>query len=67
VGASESGMQSSDVENRGLIDDHAYSLLSVHQLNGNLRLLQVRNPWGNTEWKGDWCDTSDKWTPELKA
>ena len=29
-------------------------------------LLKLRNPWGNFEWKGDWGDESDKWTPELK-
>lgn len=26
----------------------------------------MRNPWGSFEWKGDWGDESDKWTPELK-
>jgi calpain-15 len=55
------------VENRGLFDDHAYSLLSVHQLDGDIRLLKIRNPWGSNEWTGDWSDSSDKWTPELKA
>ncbi len=25
----------------------------------------MRNPWGYGEWKGDWSDSSDKWTPEL--
>jgi len=31
-----------------------------------VRLVKLRNPWGNTEWTGDWNDQSDKWTDELK-
>jgi hypothetical protein len=30
-------------------------------------LVQLRNPWGNHEWTGDWSDNSPLWTPELKA
>ncbi len=30
-----------------------------------MRLLKLRNPWGNNEWSGDWSDNSKKWTPEL--
>jgi hypothetical protein len=26
----------------------------------------VRNPWGNTEWTGDWSDRSPLWNDELK-
>ena len=27
----------------------------------------MRNPWGHTEWKGDFSDDDTKnWTPELK-
>merc|ERR1712070_441635 len=25
------------------------------------RLLQIRNPWGQGEWTGDWSDKSDLW------
>ena len=28
---------------------------------GSFRLLQLRNPWGNFEWKGNWADNSDSW------
>ena len=28
--------------------------------------MKLRNPWGSFEWKGDWSDNSDCWTPELK-
>ena len=52
----------------GLIGGHAYTLLTVHRSKvGGHRLLKIRNPWGGTEWTGDWSDSSAKWTPELKA
>lgn len=29
--------------------------------------MKMRNPWGKgVEWKGDWSDTSNLWTPDLK-
>ncbi len=30
-------------------------------------MLNIRNPWGNFEWDGDWGDNSEKWTEEMKA
>ena len=32
----------------------------------NERLVKLRNPWGEGEWKGDWGDKSSKWNPELR-
>ena len=53
--------------NTGLISGHAYSILAmkISQITGE-KFIQVRNPWGNTEWNGDWSDKSPKWTEELK-
>ena len=29
-------------------------------------LMNIRNPWGNFEWQGDWGDSSSMWTDEMK-
>ena len=28
-------------------------------------MVKMRNPWGQGEWKGDFCDGSAKWTARL--
>lgn len=53
-------------ERHGIMPRHAYSVLSTATIQGE-RIVQVRNPWGKTEWNGDWSDQSDKWTPEAIA
>lgn len=53
----------------GVISGHAYSLISIHEFlhkGKNVRLLKLRNPWGQGEWKGNWSDSSNLWTPELR-
>lgn len=50
----------------GLVPGHAYAVLQVKQVKG-VKLLNLRNPWGNFEWKGDWSDTSPLWTQEMKG
>jgi len=27
--------------------------------------LNIRNPWGNFEWDGDWSDKSHLWTEDM--
>ncbi|CAK9078953.1 Calpain-type cysteine protease DEK1 (Phytocalpain DEK1) (Protein DEFECTIVE KERNEL 1) (AtDEK1) (Protein EMBRYO DEFECTIVE 1275) (Protein EMBRYO DEFECTIVE 80) [Durusdinium trenchii] len=44
---------------------HAYSLLRVEEVDGH-RLVQLRNPWGNTEWRGKWSDGDEEsWTQKM--
>lgn len=56
---------STDVETKdeldkvGLISGHAYSLLSAYEVSFQgqpVKLVKLRNPWGEKEWSGDWCD-----------
>lgn len=59
------------MEELGLVAQHSYGLLAVKkvidQTGEEVVLVQLRNPWGDFEWSGDWGDSSDCWTPELKA
>lgn len=48
------------VEQVGLLQDHAYSILDARELLGEY-VLRIRNPWGQLEWNGDWSDESSLW------
>jgi hypothetical protein len=48
---------------QGLFAGHAYSVLRVRESKGK-RFVVVRNPWGESEWKGPWADGSKEWTGE---
>ncbi|KAF1984942.1 cysteine proteinase [Aulographum hederae CBS 113979] len=50
-------------QRQGILEKHAYSIMEAREIKGE-RLLKLRNPWGNTEWKGAWSDGSAEWTPE---
>ena len=55
------------VERRGLVQSHAYTLISAKKwVERNLYLLKLRNPWGEGEWNGKWSDYSSCWTEEYK-
>lgn len=49
----------------GLVENHAYTVIDAVEIKGN-RLLKIRNPWGQCEWKGKWNDKDPNWTPEMK-
>lgn len=50
----------------GLVTGHAYTLLDSHKLSNGQRLVKMRNPWAFQEYKGDWSDSSSKWTEAFK-
>lgn len=54
----------------GLVGGHAYSLLSGKEVelpNGSkVKLVKIRNPWGQGEWTGDWSDSSNLWSDSVK-
>ena len=47
-------------EELGIIEGHTYTVKQVVNIKG-FRLLNLRNPWGSFEWKGDWSDQSKLW------
>lgn len=58
------GGGSKPTSTKGFIGGHAYAVLKVFE-EGDLKLLKMRNPWGEVEWEGDWADGSKLWTPEM--
>ncbi|KAL4630391.1 calpain-3-like isoform X2 [Arapaima gigas] len=51
----------------GLVKGHAYSVTGVEECNKGekkeamIRLVRLRNPWGQVEWNGPWSDNSKEW------
>ena len=59
-----SGMAAETKLSNGLIMGHAYSVTDAKRVQtryGAVELVRVRNPWGNSEWKGAYSDSSREW------
>nr|XP_034349269.1 calpain-9-like isoform X3 [Arvicanthis niloticus] len=67
LGCSIDTLNASESEARtpfGLIKGHAYTVTGLDQVNFHgqrLKLIRVRNPWGQVEWNGPWSDSSLEW------
>lgn len=47
-----------------MVGGHAYTLLAGYEVNymGKvIKLVKLRNPWGDSEWKGKWNDNDTIW------
>eukprot|EP00826_Nyctotherus_ovalis_P027742 TRINITY_DN2170_c0_g5_i6.p1 TRINITY_DN2170_c0_g5~~TRINITY_DN2170_c0_g5_i6.p1 ORF type:complete len:732 (+),score=188.21 TRINITY_DN2170_c0_g5_i6:115-2310(+) len=58
------------LEEMGLAGNFAYSILDVRSVDlkdSAEKIIQLRNPWGTKEWTGEWSDSSNIWTEELRA
>ena len=51
------------VQVQGLFGSHAYLVLHTVECNGK-QFVVVWNPWGESEWMGQWLDGSKEWTQE---
>uniref|UniRef100_A0A4W4HLQ9 Calpain catalytic domain-containing protein n=1 Tax=Electrophorus electricus TaxID=8005 RepID=A0A4W4HLQ9_ELEEL len=48
----------------GIVEGHAYTVTGVTKVmsqNESVKLVRLLNPWGHTEWNGDWSDMSPLW------
>uniref|UniRef100_A0A669D100 Calpain-3 n=1 Tax=Oreochromis niloticus TaxID=8128 RepID=A0A669D100_ORENI len=52
----------------GLVKGHAYSVTAVEEhKESKVRLVRLRNPWGQVEWNGPWSDNSKEWATLSKT
>ena len=60
-----------NIEKVGLVEGHAYTLVSFTQITTSqgkkVYLFRIRNPWSQGEWTGDWSDKSKLWDEKTKS
>lgn len=52
--------------NLGVVPTHAYAILEVIECDNN-KLIELKNPWGESFWTGDWSESSNKWTRRIRG
>jgi len=69
LGAGSNAGRDTEISPEGIVQGHAYAILQAVQdsdAHGTYCLLQLRNPWGRTEWTGAWCDSDSRWTKRMR-
>lgn len=67
---SRQGRDADPLDEEGFVRGHAYTVLNAKEIKDpkdkekTLRLLKIRNPWGDSEWNGAWSDGSKEWTAD---
>jgi len=65
INGGDGGAGGEVLQDNGLFAGHEYSLLKLEMVKTDdgrmVQLLNIRNPWGQGEFNGDWSDHSDKW------
>jgi len=59
----------SETKTKGILKGCIYTLIGVYEFpyKGKAAyLLQIRNPWGFSEWTGKWSDNDSNWTSDLR-
>jgi hypothetical protein len=45
---------------QGIMSNHAYGIMQIVEV-GELQMIRIRNPWGQGEWTGKFCDDDEAW------
>ncbi|XP_067844836.1 calpain-2 catalytic subunit-like [Heptranchias perlo] len=59
-----SSAETEAITSQKLVKGHAYSITGAEQVNyqgDEEKLIRIRNPWGQVEWSGSWCDNAPEW------
>ena len=76
IKSEKGGAQIVEGKPTGLIMNHAYGISDIFEIKDRydptwpIRLMRLRNPWGNSEWLGEWSGDSEeikKYKDDLEA
>lgn len=56
----ENGNQEDMIGPQGILSNHAYGIMKIVEVQ-ELQMIRIRNPWGQAEWTGKFCDDDEAW------
>lgn len=57
----ENGNPEETMGPQGILSNHAYGIQQIVEAQNDLLMLRIRNPWGQGEWTGKFCDDDEAW------